>query len=164
MQNRRRGRVQKGIAHTLVTSGNEQAVVVPADESIDRFIVASRGRNPDNPSDRTVGAPTTQHLEANSQGLCNTLTTVQKDNYVCEVDNHTENVPKFAFRIRKLTELECWLLMGFPKEAFDKASKVCSKSRLYEQAGNSIVTNCLQRMLIQLLKSVEFEGLNETTK
>lgn len=151
-QNRRRGRVLKDIAHTLVTSGNEQAVVVPA-ENVDPFIVASRGRNPDNPSDRTVGAPTTQHLEVNSQGLCNTLTTVQKDNYVCEPEN------TMLFRIRKLTELECWLLMGFSKEAFTKAAAVSSKTRLYEMAGNSICVPVLTRMIEQLLKSVDFEGL-----
>ena len=149
-QNKRRGRVQDGIAHTLVTSGNEQAVVEP----VDPFIVASRGRNPENPSDRTVGAPTTQHLEANSQGICNTLTTVQKDNYVCEPKN------TMLFRIRKLTGLECWRLMGFSDECYYKAEKVVCRTHLYEQAGNSIVTNCLQRMLIQLLKSVEFEGLS----
>lgn len=51
---------------------------------VEPFIVASRGRNPENPSDRTAGAPTEQRLEPNSQGLCNTLTTVQKDNYVAE--------------------------------------------------------------------------------
>ena len=159
-QNRRRGRVLKDIAHTLVTSGNEQAVVVP-DETVNPFIVASRGRNPENPSDRTVGAPTTQHLEANSQGICNTLTTVQKDNYVCEPNNKLENNNKYLFKIRKLTPLECWRLMGFSDECYYKAEKVVSKSRLYEQAGNSIVTNCLQRMLIQLLKSVEFAGLTD---
>lgn len=48
------------------------------------FVAASRGRNPENPSDRTAGVPTEQRLEPNSQGLCNTLTTVQKDNYVVE--------------------------------------------------------------------------------
>ncbi len=48
------------------------------------FIVASRGRNPDNPSDRTKGIKTEQRLEPNKQGLCNTLTSVQKDNYVVE--------------------------------------------------------------------------------
>ena len=48
------------------------------------FIVASRGRNPENPSDRTPGVPTEQRLEPNSQGICNTLTTVQKDNLVVE--------------------------------------------------------------------------------
>lgn len=45
---------------------------------------ASRGRNPDNPSDRNVGAPTIQRLELNTTGCCNTLTSVQKDNYVVE--------------------------------------------------------------------------------
>ena len=47
-------------------------------------IGASRGRNPENPSDRTTGSPTQQRLEINSQGLSNTITTVQKDNYVVE--------------------------------------------------------------------------------
>lgn len=154
-QNRRRGRVQKGIAHTLVTSGNEQAVVVPADDNINPFIVASRGRNPENPSDRTVGVPTTQHLEANSQGLCNTLTTVQKDNYVCEPKN------TMFFRIRKLTSRECFRLMGFSDECYDKVEKVVSSTRRYEQAGNSIVVPVLARLIEQLLKSVEFEGLKD---
>lgn len=47
-------------------------------------IVAMRGRNPDNPSDRTPGNPTEQRLEENTKGLCNALTTVQKDNLVLE--------------------------------------------------------------------------------
>lgn len=47
-------------------------------------ICASRGRNPDNPSDRTTGIPTEQRLEINETGCTNTLTTVQKDNYVVE--------------------------------------------------------------------------------
>lgn len=45
-------------------------------------IVAMRGRNPDNPSDRTVGIQTEQRLVPNAQGMCNSLTTVQKDNMV----------------------------------------------------------------------------------
>ena len=49
------------------------------------IIVAMRGRNPENPSDRTAGAPTKQRLEQNYKGLCNTLTTVQKDNMVLEI-------------------------------------------------------------------------------
>ena len=43
---------------------------------------ASRGRNPENPSDRTVGTPTEQRLEINETGCSNTLTSVQKDNYI----------------------------------------------------------------------------------
>lgn len=47
-------------------------------------IVAMRGRNPDNPSDRTAGSPTGQRLEVNMQGTSNCLTSVQKDNLLLE--------------------------------------------------------------------------------
>jgi site-specific DNA-cytosine methylase len=50
----------------------------------DPFICASRGRNPENPSDRTAGIHLEQRLEPNFSGCTNTLTTVQKDNYVVE--------------------------------------------------------------------------------
>ena len=46
-------------------------------------------------------------------------------------------------RIRTLTPRECWRLMGFPDDAYDKASKVCTKTELYRQAGNSIVVDVL---------------------
>lgn len=45
---------------------------------------ASRGRNPENPSDRTAGIYLEQTLEFNKDGCTNTLTTVQKDNYIVE--------------------------------------------------------------------------------
>lgn len=72
----RRGRVGSQIANTLDTACN-QAVVEP-------YCVAMRGRNPNNPSDRTTGSPTEQRLEPNSQGITNTITSVQKDNLVVE--------------------------------------------------------------------------------
>lgn len=50
------------------------------------YICASRGRDPDNPSDRTPGKKLKQRLEINSQGICNTLSTVLKDNYVIEIE------------------------------------------------------------------------------
>lgn len=50
------------------------------------IIVAMRGRNPDNPSDRTPGILLKQRLEVNEKGLCNALTTVQKDNLVMDTD------------------------------------------------------------------------------
>lgn len=50
-----------------------------------RYIVAMRGRNPDNPSDRRKGIHLEQKLEVNTQGLCNTLTSVHKDNLVLEI-------------------------------------------------------------------------------
>ena len=48
------------------------------------MVVAMRGRNPDNPSDRTAGSLTEQRLEVNMQGTSNCLTSVQKDNLLFE--------------------------------------------------------------------------------
>lgn len=164
-------------------------------------IVAMRGRNPENPSDRTVGSPTEQRLEPNSQGICNTLTSVQKDNLVmetvrikqatsqgyieCEVggvadlsfpDSKTrrgrvqengkvspalmageQDICRIEnqYRIRKLTPLECWRLMDFTDEDFEKAAQVNSNTQLYKQAGNSIIRNVLVAILGQLIEGKE---------
>ena len=59
--------------------------------------------------------------------------------------------PDKELRIRKLTPKECWRLMGFDDEDFDKASKVNSNTQLYKQAGNSIVVNVLEGILKELL-------------
>lgn len=85
----RRGRVQEGLSQTLDT-GDSKGVV----------IAASRGRNPENTSDRMVGSPTEQRLEINKQGTSNTITTVQKDNYV--IDGMSD---KFSFVKRKSREI-----------------------------------------------------------
>ena len=144
-------------------------------------IGASRGRNPKNPSDRTVGVPTEQRLEINKQGTSNTITTVQKDNYVVEpmgtltahnsskfgpgymdgvsktlkANKHDISVVYNNFRIRKLTPLECWRLMGFKDYEFHKAEKVNSNTQLYKQAGNSIVVDVLESILGALIKKEE---------
>lgn len=52
--------------------------------------------------------------------------------------------------IRRLTEKECWRLMGFDDESFFKAEKVVSNSQLYKQAGNSIVVNVLMAIFEKL--------------
>ena len=57
-----------------------------------------------------------------------------------------------GLRIRKLTPKECWRLMGFDDEDFYKAEEVNSKTQLYKQAGNSIVVNCIEEILINLFK------------
>lgn len=51
---------------------------------IDSTIVAMRGRNPTNPSDRKPGIELEQTLEVNQNGTSNCLTSVQKDNLVLE--------------------------------------------------------------------------------
>lgn len=73
--------LENGISPTITCGQNEKIIV---SENVEPFIVASRGRNPENPSDRTTGSPTEQRLEANTNGTTNTITTVAKDNYVME--------------------------------------------------------------------------------
>lgn len=158
----------KDVCDTLLARDWKDPKCVQVEEP---FIVASRGRNPENPSDRTTGAPTEQRLEPNFSGCTNTLTSVQKDNYVAEPivceERRDEGIrlfkddcvgtlrtidacgdkrvlePEPKWRIRKLTPKECWRLMGFTDEDHDRASKYVSASALYKQAGNSICTCCL---------------------
>lgn len=122
-------------APTLTSAMVQGGVHVPMP-----VIGASRGRNPWNSSDRTVGAPTKQVLELNKQRTSNTLTSVQKDNYVVNPN----------FTIRKLTPKECWRLMGFPDWSFEKAEEVNSNTQLYKQAGNSIVVPVLESIFKKL--------------
>lgn len=164
----RRGRVGDGTANTLTTSCN-QAVVEPiiVDTSfknsraprfytetcptintmgegnrepkvIDSIICAQRGRNPDDPTSRKRGLKTVQMLEPKLDGTSNTLTTVQKDNLVITP----------TLRIRKLTPLECWRLMGIDDENFHKAkASGVSNSQLYKQAGNGLVVDVFAAIL-----------------
>ena len=60
-------------------------------------------------------------------------------------------------KIRKTTCCENWLLMGFDKEDFEKASRVNSNTQLYKQAGNSIVVNILEEILKKLILTEEIE-------
>ena len=149
---------------------------------MDNTIVAMRGRNPDNPSGRTAGSPTEQRLEMNMQGTSNCLTSVQKDNLVMEnliIGGEQKHqsvkkdgictcltssmgtgggyVPMIApqYRIRKLTPRECWRLMDFSDEDFEKAAEVNSNTQLYKQAGNSIICNVLVAILGQLIEGKE---------
>lgn len=143
-------------------------------------IVASRGRNPQNPSDRQKGSPMVQRLEPNTQGISNTLTTVQKDNLVMEykivqvgnirkterfggnptdgrvysdegisptICTHSGPMIFKDLRIRRLTPLECWRLMGFDDADFYRAQAAgISNTQLYKQAGNSIVVDVLEKI------------------
>ena len=257
-----------GVSNTLSTVQKDNYIC-------EKSIVAMRGRNPNNPSDRTIGSPTEQRLEPNSQGICNTLTSVQKDNLVMEKvvidDTYANRQPRVyedyspalrsereglktiekadfcigglqehqtprtdgispsltasmgmgggqtplinetvrikqatsqgyiecevggvadlsfpdsktrrgrvqengqvsptlmageqdicriepQYRIRKLTPRECWRLMDFTDEDFEKAAQVNSNTQLYKQAGNSIVRNVLVAILGQMIPGKE---------
>lgn len=170
------------------------------------MIVAMRGRNPDNPSDRRGGIPLEQRLEPNREGICGSLTTMYKDNMVLEtvkikqatkqgyaeckiggvadlsypdstsrrgrVQEGGDVSPALIvtdlagikrieslYRIRKLTPLECWRLMGFTDEEFKAAEKVNSNTQLYKQAGNSIVVDVLVGIFRNIIEAMEVEDM-----
>lgn len=152
--------------HAVVRDGDSIAATIKSryyKDGSDCLIVAMRGRNPDNPSDRTAGSPTEQRLEPNTQGISNCLTSVQKDNLVMEetilqrqrgfnrggeheicpsVTAHSfqsNNLLKCRYRIRRLTPKECGRLMDVTDADIDKMAAVNSDTQLYKQFGNSIV-------------------------
>lgn len=72
---------------------------------------------------------------SNSRGVCK----IEKDE-------------KMAYRVRALTPLECWRLMGFSDKDYKKAAKVNSETQLYAQAGNAIVVDVLEAIFKQMIK------------
>lgn len=48
------------------------------------------------------------------------------------------------YRVRRLTPLETWRLMGCSDEDFNKAAQMVSQTSLYKQSGNSIVVPVLE--------------------
>lgn len=77
---------------------------------------------------------------------------IYEDNIAVFVTTSFNPYYETNLRIRKLTPKECWRLMGFKDEDFEKASKVNSNSQLYKQAGNSIVVNVLEVIFKELFK------------
>lgn len=84
-----------------------------------------------------------QNRVVRTDGTVGTLTTngssPKHNNRICDVD----------YRIRKLTPRECFRLMGFTDEEFDRISGI-SNTQLYKMAGNSIVVNVLMAVFKEL--------------
>lgn len=58
------------------------------------------------------------------------------------------------YKIRKLTPTECYRLMGFKDEQIQKVKDMdMSNSAMYAQAGNGIVTNCVELIFEHLYKA-----------
>lgn len=131
------------------------------------YIVAMRGRNPDNPSDRRTGSPTEQRLEPNLNGKTNCLTSVTKDNLVMMNDRQQSNYKSGeekanAFlstsykgsqangmtltgqsRIRRLTPTECARLQTIP----DWYKWACSDTQIYRMCGNGWTIEVIKHIL-----------------
>ena len=65
--------------------------------------VAMRGRNPDNPSNRTSGIHTEQRIEPNMDGKTNCLTSVQKDNLILQRPRGNNQGGEFTEKAPTLT-------------------------------------------------------------
>ena len=98
------------------------------------------------PVDNFIIGSTQKHAAISKDSIVPTLTSA--------MGQGGGHVPmhNYDLRIRKLTPKECWRLMGFDDEDFEKAAKVNSNTQLYKQAGNSIVVNVLEAILKELLK------------
>jgi len=167
-------RGQQGSANTIKARYNAKGVgayvVERKQPSQEVNIVAMRGRNPDNPSDRTKGTNLEQTMEVNTQGTSNALTRVHKDNYVVSGTLRTHNDGK-GFReikdgdapcipararedgsgqpiigldnsIRRLTPLECERLQGFPDNwtAMGTDGPISDTQR-YKMCGNAVTVD-----------------------
>lgn len=82
-----------------------------------------------------------QHLELRYDGLCNTLTTVSKDNIIINNGEY-----------RYLTGRESLRLMGLHEEEIDKLDKVITNNTEIKLAGNSIVIPVLEAIYSELFK------------
>lgn len=75
--------------------------------------------------------------------------------------NYEATAVRDDLRIRKLTPLECWRLMGFDDEDFYKAEKVNSNTQLYKQAGNSIVVDVLEYLFKEILEVLDVKKVED---
>ena len=82
---------------------------------------------------------------------CGTFGIVEKEkiNKVGQISNEGSQFCT-RYRIRRLIPRECWRLMGYTDEDFDKAAAVNSNTQLYKQAGNAIVKQVLMAVFRQL--------------
>lgn len=79
------------------------------------------------------------------EGVCPTLTTMTGGHRQPKIYQEDEGV-------RKLTPRECWAVMGFNHEDFDKVEGKLSNTQLYKQAGNTICVPCLEAIFSNLFQ------------
>lgn len=130
----KRGRVGKKVSNTILTSPNI-AVLENANKAVD-INEYRKMYNPYNDKEITDIAPTQTTTCGCTTSSSTVLISEDGENYM---------------RIRKLTPLECWRLMGFDDSDFLKAKSVgISDTQLYKMAGNSIVVDVLEFIFKEL--------------
>lgn len=140
-----------GTVGTLTTDGNSpkhnNRIVEPGDYRFYRQAVETLQENDCEAGD-TIDA---FNKRVNRDGCSPTITTRPEG-------LKTAILPVTSdYRIRKLTERECFRLMGVKGENFEKIAKNQSMSSLYHLAGDSIVTACLMA-IFGLLLEVDYKA------
>ena len=165
--NGRKEKVTEGISGTITAHYNKG----PENYGSRTFIQigAFRGRNPENPKSRESGLPTEQMLEINKEGVSNTLTSVQKDNIMiedlqirdgrdnrsCLRSGRTPELGVKNYSIRRLTEIECERLQGFPDNFseygnYDGVIKKIPKTQRYKMLGNAVTVKVVEEIAKKL--------------
>ena len=134
----KRGVVQKEKIQTIKTTP-------------DIGVVVEKKIKYEEPLDRD-GWHTMNKIVLNPEGISTTIN--------AQSNNSLQKIKEPSLRIRRLTPLECWRLMGFDDDDFYKAQATGnSNTQLYKQAGNSIVVNVLEKIFNKLLKENEMETI-----
>ena len=142
----KRGFVQKGMIQTIKTSPDIGVVVK---NEIKPKLIGGIGEKNSNGG--------TQWYQQNRIYDSESIAMAHPANLPGGSYKYQVNTP--PLRIRKLTPKECWRLMGFNDEEYEKASKFNSTTQLYKQAGNSIVVN----VLMEIFKNLLLEKTNNET-
>ena len=156
-----RGTVQKNKIQTLTTSGgNDRGVCVETYQysKSDKFM---------NGKDRLqLGKEVIDTLQTTQKEGVVTIGNYSKSNHNASrivdknysaptvMENHgtITAIQSNDLKIRKLTPLECFRLMGVKDEDYYKVAKNQSNSSLYHLAGDSIVVNVLMAIFKELIK------------
>lgn len=147
-----RGNVQKESIQTLTTSGGKERGVVVKENvysATEEKLFTEEGN-----IKRYINSDVVDEFKEGQMA-----TTSFPNGYGHGPRTHNESIAlntidkpsvKQNLRIRKITPKECWRLMGFDDEDYEKAAKVNSNSQLYKQAGNSICVPVLMAIFKKL--------------
>lgn len=151
----RRGRVGKQVAQTLTTSCNQGVIDFYNHRCKDDDFIGTLTTNCGNVGHcgcfgvkEKTGIDITWNDVGDTTEISRALTTSCR---TLSKNQMSTGVLENGIRIRKLTPKECWRLMGFTDEDFEKAQKVNSNTQLYKQAGNSIVKQVLMAIFKQMI-------------
>ena len=161
-----RGRVGKGVAHTLETTG-QQGVVQPVqigqssqtfahksgtligEDGQDAFTIRSS-----NPNGVKVEQPMiidNSHKNEGVRTYTKTAPTLNARDY-----KEPRMVQETSYRIRRLTPIECERLQGFPDNhteygIYDGEVKKMSNTQRYKQCGNAVTVDVVKAVAQQLI-------------